>query len=248
MLAINNSAAPSGRYDRGVRHSDVDSVCRLVARSISIAVVILAVLWTQSPPARANVPPGRIISLIPSDDEVSQFVGLPVRHVDDPLPVRPRRPDHLEQRDECRSLVYNNTEDVWGSDYSTFRSQNWNMPSDPDRIVISQSVGTFPTTDAARERFNAVYNANLFNICNHAEFRGPGVNPGIMLELYAFRIDDPIIMWTIAGKYNGQYNGWNGVYIAWHVNNVISISDVGQDGNPGPAVKRLTGHILDRVS
>jgi hypothetical protein len=246
MPAINSSAAPSARYDRRVRHSGVQAGRRLIAQTAAIAAVIVAALWTQSPPARAGVPPGRIISLIPSDDEVSQFVGLPVRHVDDPLPVRPRGPDHLDQRDECRALVYDNTEDVWGSDYAAFRGQNWSAPSDPD-LGVSQSVGTFTSASAARDRFNAAYNPNLFNICNHAEFRGPGVNPGVTLELYDFKVNDPVIMWTLAGKYYGQYNGWNSVHVAWHLDNVISISSIGQDGNPNQAVKRLTDYILSRV-
>jgi PknH-like extracellular domain len=209
------------------------------------------VLWTQSPLAGADIattiPPGRIISLIPSDDEVSQYVGLPVHSVDARLPVRPRGADHLDQRDECRALVFTNTEDAWGSDYAAFRSQLWRIPSDPERIIVGQSVATFTGTSAARDRFNAVYNPNLFNSCNHAEFRAPGVNAGIMLELYDFKIDDSVVVWTIAGKYYGQYNGWNCVYVGWHLGNVMSISNVGQDGNPNQAVKRLADHILSRV-
>jgi hypothetical protein len=212
-----------------------------------MAAVIVAALWTQSPPARASVPPGRVVSLIPSDDEVSQFVGLPVRHVDDPLPVRPRLSDHLDQRDECRALAYNNTEDVWGSDYASFRSQNWNIPTDPDRVGVNQSAGTFPSMSAARDRFNATFNPNLFNTCNHAELHGPGLAPGMMLELYDFRLDDPVIMWTLSAKYYGQYNGWNAVYVAWHLDNVISISNVSQVGSPNQAVKRLNDFILSRV-
>jgi PknH-like extracellular domain len=227
---------------------DFEAKCRWLMRAAAACAVVAVTLGTISPPAGATtVPPGRIISLIPSDDEVSQFIGFSVRHVDDPLPVRPRGADHLDQRDECRTLAFTNTEDVWGSDYAAYRSQLWKVPSDPDRVIVGQSVGTFLGTSAARDRFNAVYNPNLFNICTHAEFRGPGVNPGIMLELYDFKIDDPIVMWTLAAKYYGQYNGWNCVYVGWHLGNVISVSSVGQEGNPSQAVKRLTDHILDRV-
>jgi hypothetical protein len=251
MLAISGSVAPSARYDRQVRHRGVETKRRLVARAAAVTTVIVAVLWTQSPLVAADVastvPPGRIISLIPSDDEVSQFVGLAVRHLDDPLPVRPRSGDHLDQRDECRSLAFTNSEDVWGTDYAAFRSQVWNIPSDPDRIIVSQSVGTFPGTSAARDRFNAAYNPQLFDVCNHAEFRVPGAHPGLMLELYDFKLNDDVMIWTLAAKYYGQYTGFNNVSVAWHLGNVMSIANVGQEGNPAQAVKRLTDHILDRV-
>ena len=125
-------------------------------RVAAACTVILAALWTLSPSANADaantLPPGRIASLIPSDDEVSQYVGLPVHHLDDPLPARPRFPDHLEQRDECRSLVFANTVEVWSSDFTAFRSQDWTYQPDPGRVVVSQSVGTFSSAGAAQDR------------------------------------------------------------------------------------------------
>lgn len=216
-------------------------------RAAAVCAAVAAALWTLSPPAGATVPPGRIVSLIPSDDEVSQFVGLPVRHVDDPLPVQPRLPDHLNQRDDCRSLFYTNNTDVWGGDYSAFRSQNWQYQPDPNRLFVGQSVGMFASTGAARDRFNSIYNANLFNACNHADLHGPPMDPSISFEVYDFKTNDDVMIWTLAVKDYGQYTGYNNVFVAWHLNNVISISTVGQQGNPSQAVKRLTDHILNRV-
>jgi hypothetical protein len=238
----------SPRYDRRVRHGAVETKRRVGARAAAVGAAIVAALWSLSPPAGAtNVPPGRIVSLIPSDDEVSQFVGLPVRHQDDPLPVRPRDADHLDQRDECRVLFYTNTVDVWSSEYAAFRSQIWTYPPDPDRMYVSQSVGTFGSTQDARDRFNAVYNPGIFSTCSHAQVHGPPMNPGVTMELYDFKINDDVMIWTLAGKYYGQYNGYNYVIVAWHLANVMSLSSVGEVGNPAQAVKRLTDHILDRV-
>jgi hypothetical protein len=220
-------------------------------RTAALAAVVFAALPTLSSPAQADVattlPPGRIVALIPSDDEVSQYVGLPVQHVDDPLPTRPRLPDHLDQRDECRSLFYTNTVDVWGPEFTAFRSQNWTYQPDPDRVFVSQSVGTFSNTRITRDQFNAVYNPNLFNACAHADLHGPPMDPGITFELYDFKVNDPVMIWTLACKYNGQYTGYNNVIVAWYLGNVMSISTVGQNGNPAQAVKRLTDHILSRV-
>lgn len=219
----------------------------LITRPAAACAVAVAALWTLSPPAGATIPPGRIVSVIPSDDEVSQFVGLPMRHVDDPLPAAPRLPDHLNQRDECRALFYTNTVDVWGQDYTAFRSQNWTYPPDPNGTFVSQSVGLFASTGAARDRFDSIYNANLFNGCNHADLHGPPMDEGISFEVYDFKTNNDVMIWTLAAKQYGQYTGYNYVYVAFHLNNVISISNIGQQGNPSQSVKRLTDHILNRV-
>jgi hypothetical protein len=209
--------------------------------------VALAALCTPSPSAvAANVPPGRIVSLIPSDDEVSQYVGLPVRQTGPPG-VRPRPQDHLDERDECRTLMYNNTDEVWQSDYTAFRSQVWTYEPDQERMYVSEAVGTFANSAGARDRFDAVFNPNLFNTCSHAQMRGPAMAPGVVTELYDFQLKDNVMLWTASAKYYGQYTGFNTVFAAWHVNNVMAIAGVGQPGNPAQAVSRLAGHILDRI-
>jgi hypothetical protein len=241
MPATNNCAAPSGRYDRRVGHSG------WAARAAALCAVTVATLCVLSPSAKAtNVPPGRIVSLLPSDDEVSQYVGLPVTQVG-PVGVRPRAPDHLDERDDCRALTYTNTVEVFGTDYSAFRGQAWTYQPDEDQMFVSQSVATFASSRNAEDRFNAVYNPNLFNTCDHAQLRGVPMHPGITAELYDFKLNDVVMMWTLASKYYGQYTGYNTVVVAWHLANVIAISGVGQPGNPAQAVKRLTDHILDRV-
>jgi hypothetical protein len=227
--------------------ADVEAKRSRVARTAATCAVVLATLSALSPPANANVPPGRIISLIPSDDEVSQYMGVPMHHITDPLPVRPGEPIHLDQRDECRSLLFQGTVEVWGPDYTAFRGQNWEYQPDPGRMVATEIVGTFLNSGAATDKFNATFNPNLFNACTHAVFRAPSVAAGIMLELYDFKIDNPVVGWTLAAKYNGQYTGWNAEFLAFHLDNVMAISYAGQDGNPAPAVKRFTDHILDRI-
>ena len=215
-------------------------------RTAALPAVLLATLCALSPSANAtNVPPGRIVSLIPSDDEVSQYVGLPVTQTG-PVGVRPRAPDHLDERDECRTLWYTNTVDVWGSDYSAFRSQVWTYQPDQDRVYVSQSVATFANANDAQDRFNAVFNPNLFNTCNHAVLRG-AMPPGMAVELYAFQLKDDVMLWTLSSTYYGQYTGYNTVVAVWHLANVMAVSSVGQQGNPAQAVSRLAGYILDRV-
>jgi hypothetical protein len=218
-------------------------------RSAAVCAALLAVLCLLSPPARATnaVPPGRILSLIPSDDEVSQYVGLPMHHLNDPVAFRPRDPDHLDQRDECRTLVFDNTVDVWGSDYTAYRAQNWNYQPDPQRMFVNEAVGIFASPGAAQDRFNAVYGPNIFNTCNHAVFQAPLSDPGVMIELYDFKLDDGFVAWTLAVKVGGLYTGYNLVHFAWHLANVMAISLAQQDGNPAPTVRRLTDHILDRL-
>lgn len=217
-------------------------------RTAAMCAVALATLCTLSPSAGATtVPPGRIVSLIPSDDEVSQYVGVPVTHAADLIPIRPSGPVHLDQRDECRSLAYDDTVEVWGSDYTAFRAQAWTHQPDPSRMFVTEAVGTFVNTAGARDRFNAVYNPNLFNTCNHAVFTLPNQPPGVTLELYDFKINDNVMLWTLSARDYGQYNGFNFVFAAWHLNNVMAISAVCQQGNPAQAVSRLTGHILDRI-
>ncbi len=204
-------------------------------------------LCMLSPSANAtDVPPGRIVSLIPSADEVSQYVGVPVTQAGQ-VGVRPRAQDHLDERDDCRTLVYNNTDEVWQSDYAAFRTQAWTYAPDPDRMYVSEAVGTFANTAGARDRFDAVFNPGLFDRCNHAALHGPLLNPGIAVELYGFQLKDDIMMWTISSKSYGQYTGYNTVFVAWHVDNVMAIASVGQPGNPAQAVARLAGYILDRV-
>jgi hypothetical protein len=213
-----------------------------------MCAVAVATLFALSPPAWAtNIPPGRIVSLIPSDDEVSQYVGLPVRRFYDTPQASPRPSDHLDQRDECRALLFADTTDAWGSDYVAFRHQYWNDPSDPNRILVGEAVGTFPGTGAARDRFDATYNQALFETCNHAQFHAASMQPGITAEVYDFKVNGEVIIWTLASKYYGEYTGYNEVFVAWHLANVMAISTVGQNGNPAQAVNRLTGHILDRV-
>ncbi len=217
------------------------------ARTAAIcAAALVTVCALSSPAGAANVPPGRIVSLIPSDDEVSQYVGLPVTRAGAPA-VRPRVQDHLDERDDCRALVYNNTDEVWQSDYAAFRAQAWTYPPDPDRMYVGESVGTFANAAGARDRFNAVFNPDLFNNCRHAVLRGPLLSPGITFELFDFQLKDDVMLWTIASKSYGQYTGYNTVFVAWHVDNVMAIANIGQPGNPAQAVSRLAGYILDRI-
>jgi hypothetical protein len=250
MLEISACAPPSARYDRHVRDSGsgaLEAKRRWLMRTAAACAVVAGTLGTLSPPAGATtVPPGRIVSLIPSDDEVSQYVGLPVTQMGT-QGVRPPSPVHLDQRDECRPLLFAITDDVWGTDYTAFRSQVWSYQPDPARMFVTQAVGTFTNTGSARDRFNSVYNPNLFNMCNHAEFRSVQQNAGVMYELYDFKLNDDVMIWTLAVKSYGQYTGYNNVFVAWHVGNVMATSSVGQEGNPSQAVKRLTDHILDRV-
>jgi PknH-like extracellular domain len=247
MLEISACAPPSARYDRRVRHSGVETKRSWKARTTTVCAVALAAVCALSPSASATtIPPGRIVSLIPSDDEVSQFVGLPVTQTGS-QGVRPRPSVHLDQRDECRPLLFAVTDDVWGKDYTAFRSQIWSYQPDPSRMFATAAVGTFTNTGSARDRFDSIYNPNLFSMCNHAEFRSVEQDAGIMFELYDYKVNDDVIIWTLAAKYYGQYNGYNNVFVAWHVGNVMAISSAGQQGNPSEAVKRLTGHILDRV-
>jgi PknH-like extracellular domain len=218
-----------------------------LVRTAAISTAALATVCTLSPTAvAANVPPGRIVSLIPSDDEVSQYVGLPVTRPGPPA-VRPRLQDHLDERDDCRTLLYNNTDEVWQSDYAAFRTQAWTYQPDQDRMYVSEAVGTFANAAGARDRFNAVFNPNLFNTCSHAVLRGPLINSGIAVELYDFQLKDDVMLWTISSKSYGQYTGYNTVFVAWHLDNVMAIVSVGQPGNPAQAVSRLAGYILDRV-
>jgi PknH-like extracellular domain len=208
---------------------------------------MLAALCTLSPPASANVPPGKILSLIPSDDEVSQFMGVPMHHTQEPLAVRPANPMHLDQRDECRLLLFIYSAEVWGQDYSAFRAQEWADQSSDGATIVTQAVATFPDARAAEDHVNAVYNPNLFNTCNHAEFRASVVAAGLMLELYDFKFNHGLVAWTLSAKYQGRYTGWNAEYLALHVDNVMVISLAGQVGNPAPALTSLTDHILDRI-
>ena len=249
MLEISACAPPSARYDRRVRQrgsGEVKTRRRSGLRITAVVTVIVAALWSQSPPAGATVPPGRIVSLIPSDDEISRYVGLPVTQIA-AQGVRPRPQDHLSERDECRTLIFDTSVDVWGTDYTAFRSQNWTYQPDPTRAFVSQAVGTFSSAGSARDRVHAVYNPNLFNSCNHAQFNSPDGTPGATFELFDFKVDDPVILWTLAAKNYGQYNGYNYVFVIFYLDNVMSISAVGQVGNPNPVVKRLTDYILSRV-
>jgi hypothetical protein len=251
MPATNGFARWSARYDRRVRlcggSADVEAKRSRVARTAAACAVVLATLSALSPPASANVPPGRIISLIPSDDEVSQYMGLPMHHAIDPLPVRPGDTFHLDQRDECRLLLFQGSGEVWGSDYTAFRGQDWEYQPDPGRMSAGENVGTFLNAGAATDHFNAAFNPNLFNTCNHAIFRAPNVGAGTMLELFDFKIEQQFVGWTLAVTAGGQYTGWNAVFLAFHLDNVMAISYAGQDGNPAQAVKRFTDHILDRI-
>ncbi|WIM88503.1 sensor domain-containing protein [Candidatus Mycobacterium wuenschmannii] len=221
---------------------------RLIPQTVTIAAVVVAALWTQSPLAGAsNVPPGRIVSLIPSDDEVSQYVGLQVRHDVDPLPARPWQPEPLSQRDDCRKLFATNDVDAWGSDYSAFRTQTWTVPGDPTQIFVGQSVGIFADAGSTRNRFDAAYNPNFFRSCDHAIMQGGPVPEGFSWELYDFKTNDDVMIWTIAARNWGEYTGYNCVAVAFRLGNVMSISSVGQMGNPSQAVKRLTDYILSRA-
>jgi len=174
-------------------------------------------------------------------------MGVPMHHTQDPLAVRPANPAHLDQRDECRALLFMYTSEVWGQDYSAFRAQDWADQSSDGATVVSQVVATYTDPRAAEDHVNASYNPNLFNTCNHAEFRASVVAAGLMLELFDFKFNHGLVAWTLSGKYQGQYNGWNMEFLAMHVDNVMVISRAGQMGNPAPALASLTDHIIDRI-
>ena len=73
------------------------------------------------------------------------------------------------------------------------------------------------------------------------------MDPGVTSELYDFKISDDVMVWTMALRYYGEYSGFNTVFVAFHLANVMSFSSIGQMGNPNQAVQRLTDYILNRV-
>ncbi len=194
-----------------------------------------------------SVPPGRINSLVPADDEVSVFTGLPMSSFG-PIAQMPGPPAHLPQRDECRALFFANTDEVWGSaaDYAGYRSQTWTYRPDPARSFAHLDVGIYPTAAAARKA-QSVYGPALFNTCSHAESPLPGDEPGITHDVYDFTIDGHSAVWTLAQKNWGQYIAYNCVFFAWHYKNVMSVSTACQFGNPSQTVKRLVDHVFDRI-
>jgi hypothetical protein len=217
---------------------------RAVAGCAAIFVAS-ATAFTAHADAMNNVPPGKIDSLVPSADEVGVFTGLPMHEVG-PAGQVPAPPGPLSQRDDCRVLINNFTVDVFGSDFTAFRSQRWNTQPDPEQSQVGEAVATFRNA-VGSQNARGIFSPGLFNTCMHAELPAPNSAPGIVAEVFDFKLSGHVAAWDLAAKYQGRYTGYNCFEQAMDLKNVMEISVACQYGNPDPTAARVADLVRDRV-
>jgi hypothetical protein len=218
---------------------------RAVAGCAAIFVAC-ATAFTARADAMNNVPPGKINSLVPSADEVGVFTGLPMHEVG-PVVQVPVPPVPLSQRDDCRLLINNFTVDVFGSDFTAFRAQRWNYQPDPEQSQVGEAVATFRNA-VGSQNARGIYSPVLFNTCMHAELPAPpGSDPGVLVEVFDFKLAGHVAAWDLATKYQGRYTGYNCFEQAMDLKNVMEISVACQYGNPDQTAARVADLVRDRV-
>lgn len=215
---------------------------------VVVGAVAVAALGGFPAPAVADdnwVQPGQVMTLIPSDDEVSTYYGMPMRPFG-PVSTAPGEPVHLKQRDDCRDFFSVGTSDLVGSAYASYRSQAWDNTSQAARAIVT--VVTFPSVTAAGEAFMNTYNQAAVNRCRNAKVVAPEFEPGATMDLVHIELNPGIVCsWLFTQRNYGANAGFTVAALIARGANFMVVVMSSQWGNAAVTMDRLSQHVLDRV-
>ncbi|MGB3332085.1 MAG: sensor domain-containing protein [Mycobacterium sp.] len=216
-----------------------------------ISAIVLAALGGLPRPAPAAadgdwVQPGQVAVLIPSDDEVSTFAGMPMSSTG-PVGMVPSQPERLRQRDDCRAFYEVGTTEVVGNNYASHRAQRWENRAHEAAAIVA--VTTFPSVAEAGEAFTNTYNRPAVDRCLNARMAGTDVDAGVTMDLVHVELspDTTVASWLLSARYNGANMGFtSAVLVAVGANFMVEVL-CSQWGNAAVTMDRLSQHVLDRV-
>ncbi|OBH19392.1 MULTISPECIES: sensor domain-containing protein [Mycolicibacter] len=214
-----------------------------------MGAIAAAALGAFPAPAVADdnwVQPGQVMTLIPSDDEVSGYAGMPMSSTG-PVSMVPAPPERLRQRDDCRAFYEVGTTELVGSNYASHRWQRWENRSQDAAAVVA--VTTFPSVAEADAAFTNTYNRPAIDRCRNARLAGADVDPGVTMDLVHIESnpDARVISWLLSARHNGANMGFTSAFlVAVGANFMIEVM-TSQWGNAAVTMDRLSQHVLDRV-
>lgn len=217
----------------------------------AMSALLVAVLGGLPEPAPALadddwVQPGQVAKLIPSDDEVSSYAGIPMTPAG-PVNMVPAPPERLRERDDCRAFYELGTTELIGNNYASHRWQRWENRSQDAAAVAA--VTTFPSVTEAVGVFTNAYNRQAIDHCRNARLVGSDLDPGITMDLVHIEAspDAPVISWLLSARNNGANMGFTAAFlVAVGANFMVEVM-CSQWGNAAVTMDRLSQHILDRV-
>lgn len=220
-------------------------------RWFATSTVLVAALGGLPQPALAVaddnwVQPGQVAKLIPSDDEVSSYAGMPMSSTGAVSTV-PSQPEPLRQRDDCRVFHQLGTTEVVGNNYASHRAQRWENRAQEASAIVA--VTTFPSVAEATAAFTNTYNQPAIDRCLNARLVGADYDPGITMDLVYAKSnpDAPVFSWLLSARNNGANMGFTGAFIvAVGANFMIEVMS-SHWGNAAVTMDRLSQHVLDRV-
>ena len=213
------------------------------------SAVLLAALAGLPAPAVADddwVQPGQVAKLIPSDDEVSSYAGMPMSPTGS-VGMVPTPPEHLRERDDCRVFYEVGTTEQIGNNYASHRSQRWDNPAQDAAAIVS--VTTFPSVAEAGAAFTHAYNQPVIDRCRNARLVAADLDPGITMDLVHIESnrDALVISWLLSARNNGANMGFTAAFlIAVGANFMVEVMS-SQWGNAAVTMDRLSQYVLDRV-
>ncbi|MEB3034357.1 sensor domain-containing protein [[Mycobacterium] nativiensis] len=209
----------------------------------------IATLGGLPAPAVADgdwVQPGQVAMLIPSDDEVGTYAGMPMSNVGS-VSMVPSPPEALRERDDCRLFYEVGTTELVGSNYASHRGQRWENRSQDAAALVA--VTTFPSVAEAVAAFTNAYNRPAIDRCLHARLVGADVDPGVTMDLVHVESspDTTVISWLLSARHNGANMGFTSAFlVAVGANFMVEVM-TSQWGNAAVTMDRLSQHVMDRV-
>jgi PknH-like extracellular domain len=200
----------------------------------------LSVAFAPQAAADAMVSPGKVGTLLLSDDDVSAIVGLPL-HRDGQIYPAPSRPAPPEP---CKVLVVFDS-DLWTGEFLAYRQVRQADNADNPQFLVQQFIAAYPKPSTAAQTYRHSFPSDLVNRCGTAVLPDP-------IESHAqWRIDGVTVTgtdatWIRTELYDGQDITWRCSDTLRLRSNVMYQDEECQYGNGATLVTQMSDMTASR--
>lgn len=189
-----------------------------------------------------GLPPGRVKSLLLSDEDVSNIVGLPMHGTG--TWHRPGADVTLRDRNDCNVLTMSGR-DFWTADFTSYQ-QVAQQDSDDRDFFVWQGAAAYPNGRNATQVFQRSVGAGLQARCRAA------VLPAEDDENTVWRVDslttsNSRLAVLLSEQRGGQLTGWRCATQIRVQRNVIHRDGACQTGNPSTTTQQIADITADRI-
>jgi hypothetical protein len=217
---------------------------RRVQLSTKVAAVIaaLSVIFAPQAAASAGVAPGKIETLLLSDDDVSSIIGLPLHRVGN-ISVAPGPANDLGANNECKQFLYSGV-NVWSGEFTAFRQVKQQDNPDDLQFAPQQFIGVYPNPQTAIQTFGHSFSPDRISRCNSVVLPDASGN---QWSVFAISITGTGATWFNAELQNGQDNTWHCANDVRLKNNVMYQDQECQYGNGSSLAAQMADMTGSRI-